>query len=148
MAFRRHVQTIAPGAASDRFFMGLLVIVDVRSEAEWKRVRVPGATHIPLSQVTRRLHEVRTDRPVAFVCGSGHRSALAARRAARQRDDVASVEGGMNAWLAAGLPAARCTPPRAPSSTNDARSSHRAGGSAAGASGRPSVTHSWIPPRS
>ena len=91
--------------------MGLLVIVDVRSEAEWRRVRVPGVTHIPLSHVTRRLPEVRSDRPVAFVCRSGHRSTLAARRAARQRDDVTSIEGGMNAWLAAGLPAARCTPP-------------------------------------
>jgi rhodanese-related sulfurtransferase len=115
--FRRHVQTITPGAASDRFFMGLLVIVDVRSDAEWSRVRVPGATHIPLGQVTRRLHEVRSDRPVAFVCRSGHRSALAVRRAARQRDDVATVAGGMNAWLAAGLPAARCAPPRTPRRT-------------------------------
>jgi rhodanese-related sulfurtransferase len=108
---RKHVSTITPGAASDRFFMGLVVIVDVRSDAEWKRVRVPGATHIPLGQVARRLHEVRRDRPVAFVCRSGHRSTLAARRAARQRDDVTSIEGGMNAWLAAGLPAARCAPP-------------------------------------
>jgi rhodanese-related sulfurtransferase len=110
---REHVSTITPAAASDRFFMGLLVIVDVRSEAEWARVRVPGATHIPLGQVARRLHEVRRDRPVAFVCRSGHRSPLAARRAARQRDDVATVAGGMNAWLAAGLPAARCAPPSA-----------------------------------
>ena len=111
MAVRKARQTITPGAASDRFFMGLLVIVDVRSDAEWNRVRVPGATHIPLGHVTGRVHEVRTDRPVAFVCRSGHRSALAARRAARQRDDVASVTGGMNGSLAAGLPAARCAPP-------------------------------------
>ena len=116
MAFlRKPTRTIKPRAASDRFFMGLLVIVDVRSEAEWGRVRVPGATHIPLGQVAGRLHELRRDRPVAFVCRSGHRSALAARRAARQRDDVATVAGGMNAWLAAGLPAARCAPPHTPS---------------------------------
>jgi rhodanese-related sulfurtransferase len=61
--------------------------------------------------VARRLNEVRRDRPVAFVCRSGHRSAVAARWAARQRDDVATVAGGMDAWLAAGLPAARCAPP-------------------------------------
>jgi rhodanese-related sulfurtransferase len=117
VAFRRRTRTITPRVASDRFFMGLLVIVDVRSDAEWGRVRVPGAIHIPLGQVTRRLNEVRRDRPVAFVCRSGHRSATAARRAAHQRDDVASVDGGMNAWLTAGLPAARCAPPRAPSRT-------------------------------
>jgi rhodanese-related sulfurtransferase len=93
--------------------MGLLVIIDVRSDAEWERVRVPGATHIPLRQVGRRLHEVRNDRPVAFMCRSGHRSALAARRAARQRGDLTTVAGGMNAWLAAGLPAAHCAPPTA-----------------------------------
>ena len=46
--------------------MGLLVIVDVRSDAEWGRVRVPGATHIPLGQVAGRLHEVRT-RPAGRV---------------------------------------------------------------------------------
>ena len=111
MVFRKRTPTITPRAASDRFFMGLLVIVDVRSDAEWKRVRVPGATHMPLGQVTRRLRDVRTDRPIAFVCRSGHRSTLAARRASRQRGDVTSIKGGMNAWLAAGLPAARCAPP-------------------------------------
>ena len=90
MLFRR-MKTTTPREASDRFFMGLLVIIDVRSDAEWRRVRVPGAIHVPLRQVVRRLDEVRTDRPVAFLCRSGHRSTLAARRAARQRDDVASV---------------------------------------------------------
>jgi rhodanese-related sulfurtransferase len=110
----RKVKTTTPREASDRFFMGLLVIIDVRSDAEWRRVRVPGAIHIPLRQVARRLDEVRTDRPVAFLCRSGHRSTLAARRAARRRDDVASVAGGMNAWLAAGLPAALCAPPHTP----------------------------------
>jgi rhodanese-related sulfurtransferase len=70
-------------------------------------LRVPGATHIPLGQLRRHLAEVRTDRPVAFLCRSGHRSKLAARRAARQRADISTIAGGMNAWLAAGLPAAR-----------------------------------------
>jgi rhodanese-related sulfurtransferase len=112
---RKQVRTITPGAASDRFFMGLLVIVDVRSEAEWGRVRVPGATHIPLGQVAGRLHELRRDRPVAFVCRSGHRSALAARRAARQRDDVATVGRRHERLAGSRPPAARCAPPHTPS---------------------------------
>jgi len=98
-------------SASDRFFMGRLTVVDVRSDAEFAHARVPGATHIALGQLRRGLAEVRRDRPIAFLCRSGHRSALAARGAAKGRPDVASIDGGMNAWIAAGLPTARCRAP-------------------------------------
>jgi len=106
------VQAITPRVASDRFFMGKLVLVDVRTRSEYEEARVPGALHIPLREVRGRLGEVRRDRPVAFLCRSGHRSAIAARRAAKHRADVLNVAGGMNAWLAAGLPAACCATSR------------------------------------
>lgn len=105
---RRPIESIDPQTASDRFFTAEIVLVDVRSRAEYEQVRVPGTIHIPLAEVGRRLDEVRSDRPVAFLCRSGHRSMAAARKAAKHRDDVLNVAGGMNAWLAAGLPAARC----------------------------------------
>ena len=108
MRLARSISSIAPRAASDQFFTGRLVLVDVRSHSEHERLRVPGVVHIPLGQLRRRLDEIRADRPVAFVCRSGHRSAIAARRGAKHRPDVATVTGGMNAWLAAGLPVARC----------------------------------------
>jgi len=94
--------------ASDRFLWARLTIVDVCSDAKFAQARVPGATHIPLGQLRRRLAEVRSDRPIAFLCLPGHRSALAARGAAKRRPDVASIDGGTNAWIAAGLPTARC----------------------------------------
>lgn len=92
--------------------MGRLVIVDIRVRSEYAQVRVPGSIHIPLWQLPRRLGKVRSDRPVALLCGSGHCSGLAARAAAKRRDGVACIKGGMNGWLAAGLPAARCAAPR------------------------------------
>jgi rhodanese-related sulfurtransferase len=112
MRFPRSAKTVTVAAAADRFFTGRLTIVDIRSDAEFARARVPGATHIPLGQLRRRLPEVRSDRPIAFLCRSGHRSALAARGAAKRRADVASVDGGMDAWMAADLPTARCRAPR------------------------------------
>lgn len=112
MRFSRQVETVTGRCASDRFFTGHLTIVDVRSDAEFAQARVPGATHIPLAQLKSRLSEVRSDRPIAFLCRSGHRSALAARGAAKRRPDVASIDGGMDAWIAANLPTARCRPPR------------------------------------
>jgi rhodanese-related sulfurtransferase len=101
---RRRIETITARAASDRFFSGELVLVDVRTEREFGHVRVPGAVHIPLHAVGDRLGELRTDHPLAFVCRSGRRSAAAARRVAKHRPDVLNVAGGMNAWRAADLP--------------------------------------------
>lgn len=111
MGLRHRVETVTVRTASDRFFTGRLTIVDVRSHREFAQARVAGATHIPLEQLRERLPEARSDRPIAFLCRSGHRSVLAAGRAANYRPDVASVEGGMNAWIAADLPTARCHPP-------------------------------------
>lgn len=104
----RRIESIAPRTASDRFFTGEIVLVDVRTRSEYEQARVPGSLHIPLSQVRGRLDEVRRDRPVAFLCRSGRRSAVAARHAAKHRPDVLSIAGGMNAWLAAGLATAHC----------------------------------------
>jgi rhodanese-related sulfurtransferase len=105
---RRSVDAITAREACDRFFAGELLLVDVRTHHEYEQVRVPGAVHIPLHEIGSRVRELRTDHAVAFVCRSGHRSKVAARRAAKERPDVLNVTGGMNAWLAAGLPSADC----------------------------------------
>ncbi|GAC1434349.1 MAG: hypothetical protein NVSMB51_01300 [Solirubrobacteraceae bacterium] len=106
MRLGRAVQTLAVMTASDCLSAGQLTIVDVRGDAEFAQGHIPGAMHIPLGQLRQRLREVRSDRPIAFVCRSGHRSALAARNAARHRPDVSNIDGGMSAWVAAGLPTA------------------------------------------
>jgi rhodanese-related sulfurtransferase len=72
----RGVPSIEPARAADRFFSGAISHVDVRSDHERGTIRIPSATHIPLPQPRRRIDEIRTDRPVALVCRSGHRSAL------------------------------------------------------------------------
>jgi len=105
---RRRIESITPRTACDRFFTGELVLVDVRTHLEYERTRVPRAIHMPLIEVGSRLGELPAGHPVAFLCRSGHRSALAARAAARHRTDVLNVTGGMNAWLAAGLPTSDC----------------------------------------
>ena len=104
MRLRRRIPSIKPTHAADRFFSGKISLVDVRSDRERMAVRVPGAAHIPLLQLHRRIDEIRTDRPVALLCRSGHRSALAARIARRHGLDSMSVTGGMRAWLTAELP--------------------------------------------
>lgn len=80
------------------------LLVDVREAFEWRRGHAPQARHIPLSQLSRRQHELPANRPIVTVCRSGHRSARAAAMLARDGRDVSSLIGGMTAWSRAGLP--------------------------------------------
>jgi rhodanese-related sulfurtransferase len=96
---------ITPARASDRFFGGKISLVDVRSDREYRAVHIPCARHIPLPHLHRRIRDIRTDRPVALLCRSGHRSVLATLIARRHGLDAMSVAGGMRAWLNEGRPA-------------------------------------------
>ena len=103
MLFRR-TNSLTPKEAAAGLERGELELVDVREAAELVEVRVAGATHIPLAQLPRRLGELDGRRPVAFLCRSGSRSAIATRAAAKAGLDAANVRGGVAAWARAGLP--------------------------------------------
>jgi len=82
---------------------GRLVLVDVREDSERARGFAPGSRHLPLGQLKQRLGELPIDRPVAFICQSGRRSAMAATAARRSGLDAHNVSGGMTAWEQQGL---------------------------------------------
>lgn len=82
-------------------------VLDVRTQSEWDEGHVPGAAHIPLSELPDRLAEVPSGR-LAVICGSGHRSIIAASLLARAgHEAVVSVLGGMDAWRATEAPLER-----------------------------------------
>ena len=54
-------------------------IVDVRSPEEYRDGFYPGAVNIPVSDLARRMGEIRKDRAVVLYCASGGRSGMAAR---------------------------------------------------------------------
>jgi rhodanese-related sulfurtransferase len=98
------MQKIDAVGAADLIEARSVAVIDVRQNAEWKRGHIPGATHIPLTQLSRRLDEVPQGTTIVTVCKAGHRSALAARTLTRHGHDVLNLRGGMNAWARAGLP--------------------------------------------
>src|SRR5207249_4628725 len=55
-----------------------LQIVDVRSPGEWKKGHVPGARHIFLPELRKRIGELDSNKPTAVYCGSGYRASIAA----------------------------------------------------------------------
>jgi rhodanese-related sulfurtransferase len=103
----RRVNSLAPADAARALDRGELQLVDVRESSELAGASVAGASHIPLTQVRARLEELDRGRPVAFICHSGARSALATRAAAKAGLDAANVRGGVVAWSRAGLPLTR-----------------------------------------
>jgi len=80
-------------------------VLDVREPDEWAAGHIPGATLIPLGELSARLVEVPADRTTVVICRSGNRSAQGRDilRAAGYAA-VTSVSGGMTDWVAAGLP--------------------------------------------
>lgn len=77
-------------------------LLDVREDHEWKSGHVPGAVHVPLGQLDPA--SLPTDLTIIAVCRSGNRSSKAAEVLASAGRDVVNLEGGMQAWLRAGLP--------------------------------------------
>ncbi len=88
---------------------GRLVLVDVREAGERARAYVPGSQHLPLSELKPRLGSLPSDRPLAFICQSGRRSAMATTTARRAGLDASNVQSGMNAWESQGLQTERST---------------------------------------
>jgi hydroxyacylglutathione hydrolase len=78
-----------------------LAVLDVRDEMEWASGHIPGSQHIHIGDLMQHLHEIPRDRPVATICRSGHRAAIAASIiAALGCETVAVRRGGVPDWLA------------------------------------------------
>ena len=83
-------------------------LVDVREPSEVRAERLPRATRVPLSAFDRHAHAVDQGRPAYLLCRSGKRAAQAAQRLhALGHPDVRVLEGGIQAWISAGLPVER-----------------------------------------
>ncbi len=80
-------------------------LIDVREPSEFAAGHAKGARNIPLSQISNRMKEIRTDGTVLVICQSGSRSKAAQGLLKRQNvADVRNVKGGTSAWRAAKLP--------------------------------------------
>lgn len=82
-------------------------VVDVREPGEFREGHVPGATNIPMGQLTARLGEIDRDRPVHVVCASGNRSSAMVDVLTANGFDAINVAGGTSAWIRSGRPIAK-----------------------------------------
>jgi rhodanese-related sulfurtransferase len=85
-----------------------IILIDVREPNEYAQSRIPGAILVPLSDFDPHSLPEANGKRIVFHCGIGGRSARAV--AACQAAGVAidsHMKGGIQAWIAAGLPVER-----------------------------------------
>ena len=81
------------------------VILDVRTADEYGDLRLGDVGNIPVTEHERFAKALGTEMEVVMVCNSAYRSSLAVGLAERHgMRHVRSLEGGLDAWIAAGLP--------------------------------------------
>ncbi|MDQ3935798.1 MAG: MBL fold metallo-hydrolase [Actinomycetota bacterium] len=85
---------------------GEVQIVDVRERDEWDDAHIPGSVHEPYHDIHSLPDGVDPERPIAAICMSGQRSAVAASLLKRHgaREVLHVVDGGVGTWKRAGYP--------------------------------------------
>ncbi len=81
------------------------LLIDVRTEREWRAGRIDGAINMPLLGLEHEMARLPSAWPLVAYCASGYRSAIATslmRRAGRPA--VTDLIGGIDAWRSSGLP--------------------------------------------
>ncbi len=88
---------------------GGLQVLDVREETEWKDGHIPDSVHVPYHDIHSLPEGIDPEKPVAVICASGQRSAVAASllKAHGAREVIHVVNGGVGTWERLGLPIER-----------------------------------------
>lgn len=81
--------------------------LDVREPNEYAAGHIAEAQLIPLGQLASRVSELPKDKTIVAVCRSGNRSGQATQYLLQQGFNVHNMDGGMNAWQAAGYDIAK-----------------------------------------
>jgi rhodanese-related sulfurtransferase len=83
------------------------LVLDVRSEREWRAGHIEDSLNIPLAKLSARLGELPRGRRLAVHCQSGYRSSIASSLLlAHGITGFHDLVGGFAAWQAARLESA------------------------------------------
>jgi rhodanese-related sulfurtransferase len=87
-------------------------VLDVRERHEWDAGHIPGSLHAPYHELHALPAGLDPARPVAAICSSGQRSAVAASLLRRLgvHEVVHVADGGVGTWRARGRPVQETVP--------------------------------------
>jgi rhodanese-related sulfurtransferase len=96
------VSALSPAQTQAKIQQGAFLL-DVRTQAEYDQYHLQGSTLFPLDKLSGQLDQLPKDKDIVVICHSGARS-LSASILLQQHGfkRVYYLEGGLNAWQAAG----------------------------------------------
>ena len=109
---RAQIEFVSPEAVSEELAVGEPVLLDIREPVEWEQ-HIAGALQVPRGLIEfvadpaspRHNADLGSTRRVIVYCASGARGALATLTLKNMGfENVANLDGGLKAWVAAGLP--------------------------------------------
>jgi len=101
---------VTPLQATQIINQGKVLILDVRSAADFAIGHIRDAKNIPLKELKTRIAELEKfkARPVIVVCAKGLQSAKATAQLRKAGyTEAASLLGGLDAWQTQGLPVSK-----------------------------------------
>ena len=76
-----------------------MTILDVRTNKEYERGHIPGALHVPLSDIGDKIKKLKKDKELVVYCQSGNRSIWAIKRLMGMGyKNLFNLKGGYLAW--------------------------------------------------
>jgi rhodanese-related sulfurtransferase len=84
------------------------VFLDVRSIEQYKAGHIPQSRNVPAADVANKLGSLPKERPIIVVCERG-RTSIGVVNTLKSNgfQDVYSLQGGLAAWVEAGMPLAK-----------------------------------------
>lgn len=76
-----------------------MMLLDVRTDKEYRGGHIPGAVHVPLTEVGARVKKLKKDKALVVYCQNGNRSIWAIKRLMGMGyTNLYNLRGGYNAW--------------------------------------------------
>jgi len=93
---RLGIKQISPRDLDQRKGMMLL---DVRPGKEYEQGHIPGAVHVPLTDIGNKVKKLKKDKDLVVYCRSGNQSIWAIKRLMGMGyKNLYSLKGGYSAW--------------------------------------------------
>ncbi len=93
---RLGIKQIAPRDLDQKKGMMLL---DVRPDKEYDQGHIPGAVHVPLSDIGNKVKKLKKDKEMVVYCRNGNQSVWAIKRLMGMGyKNLYNLKGGYNAW--------------------------------------------------
>jgi rhodanese-related sulfurtransferase len=101
------IKNVPPAEAVELINRKNALVLDVRSDDEFRQGHILNSLHIPVGLLANRIKELEKHRaqPIVVICRSGNRSTAACSTLRKQGfEAVFQLAGGLAAWQNANLP--------------------------------------------